>query len=139
MNILNIIPSCVQLSQLFVHQDVCRLCSVWHGLLPRGIQNKYVWSHERSRRFYCFRYFYIVKYQIYLKHFTQIRTIWYVIAIWVVCFAVQFPNHVGWGKTKYSFMLRHCTLDTDLYSYGLFFAAVLVTAICKRFWDFSYE
>uniref|UniRef100_A0A915IKL7 Uncharacterized protein n=1 Tax=Romanomermis culicivorax TaxID=13658 RepID=A0A915IKL7_ROMCU len=43
------------------------------------------------------------------------------------------PNHFGWGDTRYSYMLRTCTLDTDLHSYGAFYAAVLLAAIIITF------
>lgn len=75
------------------------------------------------------RYYYICKYGTYLKHFTKIRIILYVVAIWLVSYFVHMPNHIGWGMVRYSTNFKFCTFDSDHFTYSLFYAAILFLAI----------
>lgn len=70
---------------------------------------------------------------MYTIYFTPFRIGLYITSIWLLSFIVHLPNHFGWGTTRYSFMLRYCTFDTDLFSYLYFYSAVLVLAIIMAF------
>lgn len=82
---------------------------------------------------FCCRYYYIGNYSAYVKYFTFRRNILYIGSIWVLSFFVHLPNHLGWGESRYSFMFRFCTLDTDLWSYAMFYALFLLIAIVTTF------
>lgn len=68
-----------------------------------------------------------------MKHFTRKRITLYIIFIWLLSFLVHTPNHLGWGKTRYSFMLRFCTLDTEEPSYARFYASLMAVAFISAF------
>uniref|UniRef100_A0A915IS76 G-protein coupled receptors family 1 profile domain-containing protein n=1 Tax=Romanomermis culicivorax TaxID=13658 RepID=A0A915IS76_ROMCU len=75
----------------------------------------------------------IAKYHVYLKHFTKTRVAVYLLSTWFMGFSIHIPNHIGWGQVRFSHMLKLCTLDTDLHSYAVFYACVLLAAILVAF------
>lgn len=79
------------------------------------------------------RYYYIIKFPLYNKYFTTQRVICYITLIWCLGFSVHIPNHFGWGKVRYSFMLRYCALDTDTFSYAMFYASFLILGVAIAF------
>lgn len=78
---------------------------------------------------FCFRYFYICKYNFYIKHFTKWRVFTYVVAIWALSFFVHMPNHIGWGMVRFSSNFQFCTFDADHVSYSMYYASFLFLAI----------
>uniref|UniRef100_A0A915JD79 G-protein coupled receptors family 1 profile domain-containing protein n=1 Tax=Romanomermis culicivorax TaxID=13658 RepID=A0A915JD79_ROMCU len=81
----------------------------------------------------CHRYFYIGQYALSVKYFSIRGILIDVAFIWSLGFIIHIPNHAGWGTTRYSFMLRFCSLDTDLHSYGIFYAFMVVLALASTF------
>uniref|UniRef100_A0A915JFF5 G-protein coupled receptors family 1 profile domain-containing protein n=1 Tax=Romanomermis culicivorax TaxID=13658 RepID=A0A915JFF5_ROMCU len=79
------------------------------------------------------RYFYIARPQIYNNYFTAKHFFCYTVAIWLLSVAGHLPNHFGWGTVHVSQMLYYCTVDTELQSYRLFYASLLVLAIVIAF------
>lgn len=73
------------------------------------------------------------KFGDYVRYFTTDRIIIYVVTIWFISFFTYFPNHIGWGKIRFSYMIRLCTFDTDLMSYTYFYATVSTIAIIITF------
>lgn len=70
---------------------------------------------------------------MYHQYFTTRRITFYISTIWIFSVLAHLPNHIGWGQIRYSFMLRYCAMDTDLFSYAWFYAAALIVAIIVAF------
>lgn len=83
-------------------------CSLWS--IASISLNRYV--------FICHRLLYTVIYNA-----TTVRLM--VAAIWIICFLVDLPNLVGWGRHGFDDRLQMCTYDyTYTYSYTLYFIGV---------------
>uniref|UniRef100_A0A915KM77 G-protein coupled receptors family 1 profile domain-containing protein n=1 Tax=Romanomermis culicivorax TaxID=13658 RepID=A0A915KM77_ROMCU len=79
------------------------------------------------------RYFYIGQYGDCVIYFSRKRVLFYIFATWSFSFLIHLPNHLGWGQTRYSFMLRFCSIDTDLLSYAIFYSALVILALIVSF------
>ncbi|KAJ8020508.1 Melatonin receptor type 1B-B [Holothuria leucospilota] len=83
-------------------------CSMWS--IAAISLNRYV--------FICHRLLYTVIYNV-----TTVRLM--VAAIWSICFLVDLPNLVGWGRHGFDERLQMCTYDfTYTYTYTLYFIGV---------------
>ncbi|KAJ8020284.1 Melatonin receptor type 1A [Holothuria leucospilota] len=81
-------------------------------------------------------------------HIYNTRTIPFIIAtLWFICFMIDFPNLVDWGRHAYDPRLMMCTYDfTYRYSYTLFFIGfgfgtpLSISIYCYiRIWSFAHQ
>ena len=74
------------------------------------------------------RYICICHRLVYLKLFSKKTISFFLIAIWIISFFIDFPNLVGWGRHGFDERLLYCTYDlSDSLGYSIFLAVFLVT------------
>lgn len=69
-----------------------------------------------------------------MRYFTTRNTGLFILSIWIMCFLIHMPNHVGWGDSRYSTGFLLCTLDMETLSYSFFYGCCMVAAIGATFY-----
>ena len=74
------------------------------------------------------RYICICHRLFYLRLFNKKTMPYFVIALWIISFFVDFPNLVGWGRHGFDERLLYCTYDLSAnLGYSIYLAVFLVT------------
>uniref|UniRef100_A0A915IIN8 Uncharacterized protein n=1 Tax=Romanomermis culicivorax TaxID=13658 RepID=A0A915IIN8_ROMCU len=56
-------------------------------------------------------------------------------SLWMLCFLIHSPNHVGWGHSdRFAVGFEICTLDMREFSYSMFYGCWMVTAMGTTFY-----
>ncbi|OQV16753.1 putative Melatonin receptor type 1B-B [Hypsibius exemplaris] len=67
------------------------------------------------------RYILICHNDCYHRVYTKRRTLLLCLAVWVLIYSIELPNHVGWGDKRFSVVFFVCTFANHVHSYAVFF------------------
>ncbi|OWA50001.1 putative Melatonin receptor type 1C [Hypsibius exemplaris] len=70
------------------------------------------------------RFVLICHWEHYEKIYTRRNTVIICLAVWVVIYLIELPNHVGWGDLRFSDLFFVCTFANHVHSYALFYVLV---------------
>ena len=70
------------------------------------------------------RYVLICHYERYDKIYSGGQTCLLCLSVWIIMYAIQLPNHIGWGDTRFSVTFYVCTFANNVHSYATFYIVV---------------